>query len=221
MRHSHHFAAPYTFTGHSGQTATELAWRSTFRVPRVGLPPPGARGYPRGGSPMAMTTSRGLMRSRWAMTRDAFEELRATAARLANEAAQGDGFVTGYMVGDADAPSLVPNLGGHRLIHQLESVRAVLAAAAVETEAGVAVIGRAVTLEDADGARLTYTLVAPGHGDPARGLLSADSPVGRAISGSRAGETIQVDAPNGTWTAVVVGVEDEDRSVSEWDSRLS
>jgi hypothetical protein len=170
---------------------------------------------------MAMTTARSVARLRWAMTRDAFEELRATAARLANEAAQGDGFVTGYMVGDADAPSLVPNLGGHRLIRQLENVRAVLAAAAVETDSGVVVIGRVVTLEDADGQRSTYALVAPGHGDPARGMLGADSPVGRAIAGSRAGDTVEVNAPNGTWTAVVVSVEDEGSSVTEWDPRLT
>jgi transcription elongation factor GreA len=155
------------------------------------------------------------------MTRESLEALRTKAERLASEAARTDGYVSAYMIGERDAPTLVPNLDGHRLIRQLEMVRAVLASASVETDAAVAVIGRVVTLEEADGSRTRYTLVAPGHGDPASGLLSADSPVGRAIYGSRAGQLVRVEAPTGAWTAVVADVADEPDCVTEWDPRLT
>ena len=170
---------------------------------------------------MAMTATRDIGQARWAMTGEALDALRTSAERLAAEAARTDGRVAAYLVGDPDAPTLVPNPDGHRLIRRLENVRAVLASASVEADAEVAVIGRAVTLEDVDGNRTRYTLVAPGHGDPAAGHLSADSPVGRAIYGSRAGQVVRVDAPNGTWTAVVANVDDGSESVTEWDPRLT
>jgi hypothetical protein len=155
------------------------------------------------------------------MTREALDTLRAHAEHLASEAARTDGYVTGYMVGDPDAPTLVPNLDGHRLLRQLENVRAVLASASVETDAGLAVIGRVIIIEDGDGRRSRYTLVAPGQGDPAAGLVSADSPVGSAIYGSRAGHVVRVVTPSGAWTAVVAGVEDGSGYVTEWDPRLT
>jgi hypothetical protein len=170
---------------------------------------------------MAMTAARNPGRSRWAMTGEAMDALRSNAERLATEAARTDGYVTGYMVGEPDAPSLVPNIDGHRLVRQLENARAVLASASVESDKGLAIIGRVVTLEHADGSHSAYTLVAPGHGDPTVGRLSADSPVGSAIYGARAGDTVEVRAPNGTWTAVVTSVDDEGDCVSEWDPRLA
>ena len=68
-------------------------------------------------------------------------------------------------------------------------------------------IGRRVTLEGADGSRTSYALVIPGAGSPANGRVSADSPLGRAIFGRRAGDAVRVDAPDGAWTAIVVSVE--------------
>lgn len=111
------------------------------------------------------------------------------------------------MSGEPDAPTLVPNIDGQRLLRQLNRVRGALALARVETDARLAVTGRRVTLEAPDGSRTSYALVIPGDGDLANGRVSADSPVGRAIYGCEGGNEIRIDAPDGTWTATVTSVE--------------
>lgn len=153
---------------------------------------------------MTMTTG---TRQRWSMTTGALTTLRESAARLAEDADRTGGYVMAHMAGEPDAPSLVPNIDGQRLVRRLMSVRAALASARVESDEGVIVIGRQVTLESADGSQARYVLVIPGDGDPANGHVSAESPLGRAIYGRRAGDIVHVDAPDGAWTATVVSVE--------------
>jgi Transcription elongation factor, GreA/GreB, C-term len=149
----------------------------------------------------------GGSRRRWSMTTEAMGALRVDSDRLAAEAARPNGFVTAYMSGEPDAPSLIPNIDAQRSVRQLTSVRAALANASVETNSVLAVIGRRVTLESADGARRDYTLVIPGEGNPSEGCVSVDSPVGRAIYRRHAGDDVRVDAPGGVWYATVVSVE--------------
>ena len=146
-------------------------------------------------------------RQRWSMTVGALTALRADAARLAEDADHTGGYVTAHMAGEPDAPSLIPNIEGQRLVRQLMSVRSALAAASVEADEDVIVIGRHVTLESSDGSRTRYALVIPGDGDPAKGRVSAESPLGRAIYGRREGDVVHVNAPDGAWTTTVVSVE--------------
>jgi hypothetical protein len=170
--------------------------------------PAGAFRYPDGRTAMTMTTEPTTgTRQRWSMTVGALTALRADAARLAQDANRVGGYVTAHMAGEPDAPSLVPNIEGQRLVQQLMSVRSALAAASVEAEEGVIVIGRHVTLEAADGSQSRYALVIPGDGDPAKGRISAESPLGRAVYGRRAGDLVRVNAPDGAWTATVVSVQ--------------
>ena len=64
-----------------------------------------------------------------------------------------------------------------------------------------------VTVEDlADGLQESYTLVAPPESDPFAGRLSSESPVGRALEGRRAGEAVDVLAPQGTRHLRIVAV---------------
>ena len=58
-----------------------------------------------------------------------------------------------------------------------------------------------------DGSRVTYALVAPGEGAPSQGRISADSPLGAAILGRRAGDTVEIDAPAGRRRVTVECVE--------------
>jgi hypothetical protein len=146
-------------------------------------------------------------RQRWSMTIDALSGLHADAARLAEDAERTGGYVTARVAGEPDAPSLVPDIDGQRLVRQLMGIRSALAAARVEPDEGLIVIGRHVTLEHSDGSRARYALVIPGDGDPANGRVSADSPLGRAIYGRRAGDVVRVGAPDGAWAATVVAVE--------------
>jgi hypothetical protein len=89
---------------------------------------------------------------------------------------------------------------------RLQVLRTVLADGKVVDEPGRAAIGREITLREDDGTAVTWTLVLPGDGDPARGCISADSPLGMACLGARAGEVIVVPAPAGEWSVTVVAV---------------
>jgi transcription elongation factor GreB len=56
-----------------------------------------------------------------------------------------------------------------------------------------------VEVENVDTAeRVSYTLVGPDESDPARGLLSYLSPLGRALMGKRLGDDVEFEAPSGT-----------------------
>ena len=68
--------------------------------------------------------------------------------------------------------------------------------------------GTRVTLEDIAGAHEAYELVAPGESDLLAGRLSTDSPVGSALLGRTAGETVAVTTPRGVrrlWIVAVAG----------------
>jgi transcription elongation GreA/GreB family factor len=143
----------------------------------------------------------------WPMTRDAWEALDGDARRLTAQVSTKEAYVTGRLDGDADAPTFLPNIAGQQLLRQLNNVRDVLERAVVVEDGEVAVIGRRVTLQEPDGATSTYALVIPGAGDPHTGLVSVDSPVGRALLGRRLGEAVTIEAPSGPWTATVAGLE--------------
>jgi len=48
-----------------------------------------------------------------------------------------------------------------------------------------------------NGKALTYQLVMPEDADPANGLISIASPIGRALAGKEEGDTVKVPTPNG------------------------
>jgi transcription elongation factor GreA len=69
--------------------------------------------------------------------------------------------------------------------------------------------GSRVEVEDAaSGRRRTYTLVSAPEADPAAGLVSIASPVGRALEGARAGATVSVPTPRGERRLKVVAIGD-------------
>jgi transcription elongation factor GreA len=90
-----------------------------------------------------------------------------------------------------------------RLRDQLGSAEIVEAAEGGE-RAGM---GSTVTFSDeASGKETTYKLVPGLEAKPADGLLSIDSPVGRALAGSKAGELRTLETPKGTRTMRIVAV---------------
>ena len=58
-------------------------------------------------------------------------------------------------------------------------------------------IGSTVHLNDADGKKITYTIVGAPEADPKEGKISNESPVGRSLLGKRVGDEVQVSAPRG------------------------
>ena len=67
-------------------------------------------------------------------------------------------------------------------------------------------LGSRVTVKDADGIEEAYLIVGSVEADPRHGLISNESPVGRALLGKRAGEHVSVVAPGGSFELVVVKV---------------
>lgn len=90
---------------------------------------------------------------------------------------------------------------------RLDVLSDVLERADIVEEPDTAAIGRRVTVRDQQGRTTTYSIVFPGGGDPSLGWVSADSPLGQALLGARPGDTVEVQAPSGSWTATVVSLE--------------
>ena len=53
----------------------------------------------------------------------------------------------------------------------------------------------------------TYVIVGPAEADPARGWISNESPVGRALVGAQVGEEVQVLAPAGVVRLKIVAID--------------
>jgi transcription elongation factor GreA len=136
------------------------------------------------------------------MTPEAATAVRAEIASIESELAQtptsGPGAGT-----DGSTPVLLPLARLHR---RLPLLRDALDAATLVREPGVVATGRQVTIATADGAREQFSIVLPGDGDPARGWIAIDSPLGAALARRRAGERALVDAPGGGWVADVLEV---------------
>ena len=71
-----------------------------------------------------------------------------------------------------------------------------------ELPAGEIGVGSKVVVEDDDGQTLEVEVSSAGGA----GAVSPDSPLGRALVGRREGESVEVQAPRGAWTARIVSV---------------
>ena len=67
-------------------------------------------------------------------------------------------------------------------------------------------LGSHVTVKDGDGVEEKYTIVGSVEADPRHGLISNESPVGRALLGKRVGEQASVVAPGGSFELTIVEV---------------
>jgi len=66
-------------------------------------------------------------------------------------------------------------------------------------------VGSHVTVE-AEGRKEKYTIVGSAEASPQEGKISNESPVGRALQGHRAGETVKVSIPAGTMEMKILAV---------------
>ena len=82
-------------------------------------------------------------------------------------------------------------------------------AVVVEPGAGgdAVALGAVVAVRDVDSGReATHTIVSAAESDPAAGRLSIDSPLGRALTGARAGDQVTFAAPRGARRLEVVAI---------------
>lgn len=94
---------------------------------------------------------------------------------------------------------------------KMADLQAILDRARIVEEAGpgaeVAGMGSTVTVRDLDfGDEFSYTLVGAYEADPANDKISSSSPVGKALMGRKAGDTVQVDTPGGRANYEIVAV---------------
>ena len=68
-------------------------------------------------------------------------------------------------------------------------------------------LSSSVTVRDEDGFEERYTIVGSQEANPREGKISDDSPVGRALIGHRAGDSVSVDAPAGSFRFEILSVE--------------
>jgi transcription elongation factor GreA len=68
-------------------------------------------------------------------------------------------------------------------------------------------VGAKVTIQEEGSEAEMYTIVGPAEADPRNGRVSNESPLGRALMDHRAGDTVRVDAPGGSFTVHVLKVE--------------
>jgi transcription elongation factor GreB len=66
--------------------------------------------------------------------------------------------------------------------------------------------GAFVTVEEEGGESVEYRLVGPDESDPAQGLLSIESPLGRALMGKSAGDEVSVRRPRGDALIAIVAI---------------
>lgn len=68
-------------------------------------------------------------------------------------------------------------------------------------------IGAKVTIQEEDYPPETYLMVGAKEADPRQGKISNDSPIGRALMGAKAGDTVSAQTPNGSLKLRVLKIE--------------
>jgi transcription elongation factor GreA len=93
---------------------------------------------------------------------------------------------------------------------RIQELEILLANARVIDEGGkkdVVQVGARVTIQEEDNEPEVYAIVGPAEANPREGRISNESPLGRALMDHRAGETVKVEAPAGSFSVQIVKVE--------------
>ena len=61
----------------------------------------------------------------------------------------------------------------------------------------VVAVGSHVTIQEEDFPEETYHLVGPTEADPSKGMISHESPIGKALMDHKAGDTVEAETPGG------------------------
>lgn len=93
---------------------------------------------------------------------------------------------------------------------QIAEVEEIIKNAAVITKSdgnmGKVQVGSTITVSKNE-QEFKFTIVGSNEARPEAGLISNESPLGRAFSGKKAGETVKVKTPAGEMTYTIIGVE--------------
>jgi transcription elongation factor GreA len=67
-------------------------------------------------------------------------------------------------------------------------------------------LGSKVTVNTSEAKTVEYTIVGPAEARPTKGLISNESPVGKALLGKRVGDEVQVSVPKGVLKLTVTAI---------------
>jgi len=67
-------------------------------------------------------------------------------------------------------------------------------------------VGSTVTIQEDGSDEETYTIVGAAEANPREGKISNESPMGKAILNHRAGDAVQVETPDGSYTVRIVKI---------------
>lgn len=95
---------------------------------------------------------------------------------------------------------------------RIKELEILLATARVIDEAAVqstdtVQVGTTVTIQEENMEPESYTIVGAAEANPVHGKISNESPLGKALLNRKVGESVQVDAPAGSFTVLIVKVE--------------
>ena len=75
-----------------------------------------------------------------------------------------------------------------------------------KSKEGLIQVGSTVVIEEDGDAAETFTIVGVAEANPREGKISNESPIGKAVLGHKAGETLLVEAPGGHFKVKIVKV---------------
>lgn len=92
-------------------------------------------------------------------------------------------------------------------IKELEILLATARVIGENEKAETVQVGSKVTIQEEGGSPETYTIVGAAEANPRSGRISNESPLGKALLNHKASDLVQVDAPVGAFSVVVLKVE--------------
>jgi len=92
-------------------------------------------------------------------------------------------------------------------IKELEILLATARVIEEVSSADIVQVGSHVTIREDGSAEEKYTIVGAAEANPSQGKISNESPLGKALMSKKPGDTVQVDAPAGSFTVTIIKVE--------------
>jgi transcription elongation factor GreB len=129
-----------------------------------------------------------------------------TVRRVADAAAEGDRSENAeYIYGKRHLRKIDARI--HFLTRRIESAEIVDPVAQGKTAAGRVLFGATVTVEDEEGEEKVYCIVGADEYNGAKGLVSWQSPIGKALMRKEPGDIVTVRTPSGTRELEIIAVE--------------
>jgi transcription elongation factor GreA len=142
-----------------------------------------------------------------ARLQEELEQLRSQRRAIAERIHDAQELGTSQSDAEYDDAKLEQGMVEGRIL-EIEDIlrRAVIIDEETAHRSGRVVLGSGVEVEQ-DGKKVHYTIVGAPEADPRQGKISNESPVGRALLGRAAGETVDVHVPRGVIKVKVLKID--------------